>query len=259
MTSELPMIEQEGIYALQKAIEAHVYRLDRTREQATIAAAWWVTRSLQAATTQRKTEFLPVKVSQSAKTSKRRDKDGNVIDWVEQYGRKGNRIFWVERYKKDGTKKKFTIWANTLAEAKQSKTAKMRYWGLAKRIWGVAMNDVNQGGGLAFSNSTRDAVGVARGNIEVMAGERERGDESSYEIQITNFLKYAAKAFKGGMNGQAVVNSAMKNAAAKMRGLVKTSMNRAGEEFQKSHPSGGYGRHLPAPKKRSHHAKEIRK
>ena len=52
----------------------------------------------------------------------------------------GKRIFYVERYDRDGKLYRRTIFANSLAEAKQDRSAQIFYHGLAKASWGWTMH-----------------------------------------------------------------------------------------------------------------------
>lgn len=116
--------------------------------------------------------------------------------------------FFAEKWLKDGTSAKVQIFANSLAEAKQSPLAKVRYAGLARASWGWAQRRLFGSGGNANVRKPARAF--------LAASASGRGD--NYSIDIDNTLDYISKAMQGG-RGPAV-STALARASGAMKGRI---------------------------------------
>lgn len=128
----------------------------------------------------------------------------------------GQRIFKVDLYDRS-TDAKITrsIFAGSLAEAKRSPLANIRYAGAARASWGWAMQKL---------------FGSGRPNVKFnepsgVISTTKRGRGRSYEIEISNNLDYVSKAFNQG-RGPAV-STAMARAASTLRGRIEQRLKGA--------------------------------
>lgn len=121
----------------------------------------------------------------------------------------GKRIFYVERYDRDGKLYRRTIFANSLAEAKQDRSAQIFYHGLAKASWGWTMHRL-------FPNKAAPKAGFREPPNIIEA--TQTGDGRDYTISITNDLDYITKAFR--TSGKTSVATAMRRAAGTMKGRI---------------------------------------
>lgn len=128
----------------------------------------------------------------------------------------GQRIFKVELYDRStDSKTTRSIFAGSLAEAKRSPLANIRYAGLARASWGWSMQKL---------------FGSGRPNVKFqepagVVSTTKRGRGRSYEIEISNNLDYVSKAFNQG-RGPAV-STAMARAASTLRGRIEQRLKGA--------------------------------
>ncbi len=128
----------------------------------------------------------------------------------------GKQIFYVEKYDKDGKLYRRAIFANSLAEAKQDRSAQIFYHGLAKASWGWTMRRL-------FPNKAAPKAGFREPPNIIEA--TQTGDGRDYTISITNDLDYITQAFR--TSGKTSVATAMRRASGTMKGRIDQRLKRA--------------------------------
>lgn len=121
----------------------------------------------------------------------------------------GKQIFYVEKYDKDGKLYRRAIFADSLAEAKQDRSAQIFYHGLAKASWGWTMRRL-------FPNKAAPKAGFREPPNIIEA--TQTGDGRDYTISITNDLDYITQAFR--TSGMTSVATAMRRASGTMKGRI---------------------------------------
>lgn len=124
--------------------------------------------------------------------------------------------FLVEKWNRDGTVENVRIFAASLAEAKASKAARIRYAGLARVSWGWALQRLF--GTMPPAANVRRPV---RPFMAVSKGGRGR----DFEVSIENTLDYVSQSLSGG-RGPAV-STAMSRAANTLRARIDRRITRA--------------------------------
>lgn len=120
----------------------------------------------------------------------------------------GKKIYTVERYDRSGKLMRRAIFANSLAEAKQNPSAKIRYSGLARASWGWSMKRLfNKGAPRVNFREPRDILDATA-----------TGTGRDYTVNIENRLDYISKSFNSG-RGPAV-STAMRRATGAMKGRI---------------------------------------
>jgi len=116
--------------------------------------------------------------------------------------------FVTEKWLKDGTVQRVEIFAKSLAEAKQSPLAQIKYAGAARASWGWAQQRLfGNGGNANVRKPTRPFM---------TATASGKGQE--YGIDIDNTLDYITRAMQGG-RGPAVA-TALGRASRAMKGRI---------------------------------------
>lgn len=158
-------------------------------------------------------------VLKSLRASTKRSKKVRKIR-VASRKRKGrtNRRFKVEHFR-GGAKSSFYVYAGSLAEAKQSKSAKIKYRGLAKASWGRAMRDV-------FNRGGPGRVGF-RMPSDIVSGFSRSG-KGSFSAQIENRVDYIRNAFV--TSGDRAVTTSMARANRSMIRKIEKDLIKAAKK-----------------------------
>lgn len=119
----------------------------------------------------------------------------------------GKRIFKVESQRGGG--KVFSVFANSLEEARQSPQARIYYAGLAKQSWGWTMQRLfpNRRAGAARFPEPRDIISASG-----------KGKGNDFTITVENRLDYIMSAFR--TSGRLAVSTAMGAARGTMKGRI---------------------------------------
>lgn len=184
-------VDKADIAAFQRQMMRLQTELKMTPKDATRVGTLAALKSLQPSTRKAK-KTRPVRTSKSSRTRR--------VD--------GKRIFYAEKATDSGVKN-LPIFAASLADAKKSPLAKIKFAGVAWASWGWAMQRLFNKGDprVNFSAPSRKFLETS-----------EKGRGQDYGIDIENTLDYISKAMQGG-RGPAVA-TAMARASRAMKGRI---------------------------------------
>lgn len=158
--------------------------------------------------------FIKLLTSVRAST-KKSPKVRNVRVKSQKHGDK-RRVFQAQSYK-GGKEHWFDIFAYSLAAAKNSPAAQIRYSGLAKASWGLAMRAMFNSG-----SNPRTKFGI---KPELLYTHVEKG-QGHFSATVTNRVNYVEKAFI--TEGKRTIDTAMARATRQMIGKINSELKKAG-------------------------------
>lgn len=155
-----------------------------------------------------------INLLKSVRASTKKSKKVRTVRTASRKGRERRR-FNVENFS-NGEKKNFYIYAGSLAEAKKSPFAQVKYSRLAYTSWGWAMRDLFNKGALGNVSFRRPASAVS--------GFVNKG-KGSFSASVENKIKYIRSAFIS--SGDRTIATAMQRASSSMNGKITKDLIKA--------------------------------
>jgi hypothetical protein len=139
-----------------------------------------------------------------------------TMEPVGKASRTGNRQFRVTSWK-SGERKRFTVTARNVSEAKKLPQVKVGNFGLAKRVWAAIAREFGRAGSDGGATKNAKRLGQKFGSVKAVL----KGDDPY--VRMTNSLPYAVDALQ---QGERSIDTAMARATRALAHSMEKQLER---------------------------------